>query len=109
MLVYNPNLYKSDKDYLIQLITSVLGEGVKNRFGADWCGFDVWSLENKEFEGQFILIDDNNNVIHLNRVNDENGNVDTDIKEFHTNFIESEQDSEIVLMYEYLKEIFLVQ
>ena len=104
MLRYNEAIFPTENEYLIQLISSVLGERVKNRFGADWGGFDIWSLEGKEFEGQFILIDDSNNVIHFNRISDENGNIDTDIKEFHTN-CPWVDDLEVIKMYEYLKQI----
>jgi hypothetical protein len=99
MLLYNEENYPNYNAYLVELISSVLGKRVSNRFGADWGGLDVWSVKGSNYEGTFIVIDDcTYNVCYLNRISNENGNIDNELKNF-------DAETELTEMYSFLKSL----
>jgi hypothetical protein len=70
--IYDDNIDDYDyiwKHYVMKKITSILGPSYIGR-NADW-GLTMWKLQDDNFEGFFVLIDDDNNLILLKRKFDE--------------------------------------
>lgn len=69
--------FTSRHDYLVKIITALLGKPMNSYSGsADWGGLSVWTVGGNNFEGAFIIIDDNDDVVLLNRKMDEDGGED---------------------------------
>lgn len=81
--IYDNNIDDYDyiwKHYVMKKLTSILGPSYTGR-SADWGSMTMWKLQDDEFEGFFVLIEDDNNLILLKRRFDEelDSNVDEDI------------------------------
>lgn len=80
---YDEEKYSSEHDYLRKIITKKFGEKNINYRSADWGGIDNWTIKGNMYEGIFIIIDDNNKVVLMERKHNEEieENEDTDILE----------------------------
>ena len=61
-------------NHTMKTLTKILGNPYVGR-NADWGAMDMWKLQNDDFEGYFVVIDDDKNFIFLKRtfnVEDEN-------------------------------------
>ena len=78
---YDEEKYSSEYDYLKKIITKNFGEKNTNYSSADWGGIDNWTIKGGMYEGVFIIIDDNRDVILMERKYNEEleENEDTDI------------------------------
>ena len=78
---YDEEKYSSEYDYLKKIITKNFGEKNTNYSSADWGGIDNWTIKGGMYEGVFIIIDDNRDVILMERKHNEEleENEDTDI------------------------------
>lgn len=78
---YDEEKYPSVHAYLKATVSEHLGKPNSYSSSADWGGLDVWSVKGDKFEGTFVVIDDNDNVILMTRKHDEKKDeyVDKDI------------------------------
>ena len=84
-LKFDEEIYPSYRFFNIQLITHYLGNQNTYSGSADWGGIPVWSVSGpNKFVGTFIIIDDNDEIILLERLfnEDTEENEDTELAKF---------------------------
>lgn len=84
---YDDESYPSQYNWLVKTITKFFGQMNVNRSSADWGGIDNWTIKGGMYEGVFIIIDDNNKVVLMERKHNEETeeNEDTDLAEAEPN------------------------
>jgi hypothetical protein len=84
---YDEENYPSYHNYLKTTISKYFGAPNIHYSSADWGGIDNWTILGDKFFGTFIIIDDNDNVVLMERVFDEPSeeNIDTDLAQAEPN------------------------
>ncbi len=79
---YDEENFPTHVRYLKKVISDVFGPPNRYSGSADWGGMPVWTVTGDEFQGTFIVIDDNDSVILMTRQLDEDNeeNINEDIE-----------------------------
>jgi hypothetical protein len=59
--------FESPYDYNKDRIIQKFGQPNQYTGSADWGGLDVWTVNGDDYQGTFIVIDDNDNVLLITR------------------------------------------
>ena len=65
---YSSNWY----NHVVDTLNTEFGEKIQGK-SADWGGLTLWPLQNDEFIGYFIVMNDENNISYLKRTYDADG------------------------------------
>lgn len=67
---YDENIHQSKRQYLISTVEAVFGKKNSYSGSADWGGMPVWTVKGGAYEGTFVLISDNDELILMTREHD---------------------------------------
>ena len=59
------------RSYYEKMISNYFGPQNQYTGSADWGGMPVWTIKGDKFQGIFLIIDDNENIVLLTRKHDE--------------------------------------